>query len=67
MSKEKQTMTVEEYRRKHKRCKTCVYARQEISSWICGAKGTLVEGKIGWYPLRGCFCKLYRAKGIMSL
>ena len=62
MSREKQKMTVDEYRKKHKRCKTCVYANQKIGNWVCIAKGTCVEGDVGDYYFRGCFCKLYEAR-----
>lgn len=63
MSKEKQ-ITVDEYRKKHKRCKTCVYACQSNSGWSCRAKGTYYyDGLVGWTVLKGCFCKLYSAKG----
>lgn len=62
MSKEKQ-MTVEEYREKHKRCKTCEYAiRLDGSYWKCRAKGKEHYGKLGESGLLGCFCKLYEAR-----
>ena len=65
MSKEK--MTVDEYRKKHKRCKTCKYATEKIHGWVCVAKGTYVDGNVGDYYFRGCFCKLYEARRITSL
>ena len=61
MSKEKQ-MTVEEYREKHKRCKTCEYAMNDSPFWKCRAKGKLFFGNLGESGLRGCFCKLYKAR-----
>ena len=63
MSREKKTMTVDEYRKKHKRCKTCMYAIQNNYGWYCSAKGDSYEEKLGWSGLKGCFCKLYYAKG----
>ena len=59
MSKEKQ-ITVEEYREKHKRCKTCEYAKKVYPGWICEAKGQWYE--YGPEGIKGCFCKLYKAK-----
>ena len=62
MSREEQ-ITVDQYRTKHKRCKTCLYACQEGVGWLCRATGSSYEGKVGWTIIKGCFCKLYRAKG----
>ena len=62
MSKEKQ-MTIEEYRKKHKRCKTCEWAGQSNVTWRCIAKGTVYVGRVGETGLKGCFCKLYQPMG----
>jgi hypothetical protein len=58
----KNQMTINEYREKHKRCKTCVYASQNNYDWYCLAKGTCYVGNVGDYALKGCFCELYKAK-----
>lgn len=59
MSKEKQ-ITIEEYRKKHKRCKTCIFAEKNNIGWTCRAKGQRYE----YWPegIKGCFCKLYQPK-----
>lgn len=62
-------MTVIEYRRKNKRCRTCMYAKQnEYSSsfggltWFCKAKEQLYDGRVATMRLKGCFCELYSPK-----
>ena len=55
-------MTVDEYRKKHKRCKTCQHAHKQVSGWICEAKGSWYEWSPGAYTLKGCFCQLYKPK-----
>ena len=61
-------MTVDEYRKKHKRCKTCAFAYQKhLHSWVCTAKGTEIDGRVGDYYFRGCFCRLYKAREVTSL
>ena len=61
MSREKQ-ISVNEYRRKHKRCKTCEYASEGNVGWYCLAKGSYEFGRPSSYILKGCCCKLYKAK-----
>ena len=61
MSREKQ-ISVDEYRRKHKRCKTCVFASQSNVSWYCCAKCSSYVGRVSDYKLKGCCCKLYKAE-----
>lgn len=61
MSKEKQ-ITVDEYRKRHKRCKTCAYVSQNNIGWHCLAKGDYYIGSASNRSLKGCFCKLYKAK-----
>ena len=59
MNKDNQT-TVNEYRKKHKRCKTCVHAKQCNAGWYCWAKGSWHAGQPD--GIQGCFCKLYKAR-----
>lgn len=52
-------MTVNEYRKKHKRCGTCKHFNE---GWVpnrCMAKGLRF---IAYMRYRGCFCKLYEPK-----
>ncbi len=53
---------INEYRKKHKRCKTCVFASQSHWGWYCLAKGTRYDGNVDNTRLSGCFCRLYKAK-----
>lgn len=58
-------MTVNEYRKKHKRCRTCKHAR--IGGFAtqhdyCVAKGFRFDDPASTTVLRGCFCKLYEPK-----
>lgn len=55
-------MDVNKYREKHKRCKTCEYAIQDGATWRCRAKGKGYYGHLWESGLRGCFCKLYKAR-----
>lgn len=56
-------MTVNEYRKKHRRCRTCKHAYSYFSGWVCKAKN-----KRGYYSLveseglKGMFCRVYEAK-----
>ena len=66
MSKEKQII-IDEYRKRHKRCKTCIYAFQQTDDrrpecWWCDAKSIRHIGSVGESGLRGCFCRLYKAR-----
>ncbi len=58
----KKQVTVNEYRKKHKRCKTCEFASQSNWGWYCLAKGTRYDGSVSEAGLGGFFCKLYKAK-----
>ena len=64
MSKKKQ-MTVEEYREKYKRCRTCVYSNYSYSrkEFFCEAKNEYVKGYIFDANRKGHSCILYSAKG----
>ena len=56
-------MTVDEYRKKHKRCKTCVYAEIKFSyCWRCKAKCKSFDSDLERTILKGKFCKLYKAR-----
>ena len=61
MSK-KNPMTINEYREKHKRCKTCAYVSFRNYGWYCLAKGNFYVGSPNNCALKGCFCRLYKAK-----
>ena len=57
-------MTVEEYRKKHKRCKTCIYAYDTPGLFaICKAKNITLADSLKYCGLRGMFCKVYQPKG----
>ena len=57
-------MTVNEYRKKHKRCRTCKHLSVPMIGTYdrCEAKGFRFEYSVSTYSLRGCFCKLYEPK-----
>ena len=57
-------LTVEKYREKHKRCRTCQYVSRNNYGWYCLAKGTFHGGNVGHYVIKGCFCKLYKAEAV---
>lgn len=60
----RKTMTINEYRRKHKRCRTCKHVGcQPFGSFDhCMAKGFQFTEPVSMTVLRGCFCKLYEPK-----
>lgn len=55
-------MTVNEYRKKHKRCRTCKYLQEGFGIDSCKAKGYRFSGHMKDSMLRGCFCKLYEPR-----
>ena len=55
-------MTVNDYRAKKKRCRTCEYAYDEWGGWTCKAKNEWHCDDLGWTSLRGMFCRLYKPK-----
>lgn len=60
-------MTVEEYRKKHKRCRTCLYAYALSGLNVrCKAKNIVISdyGSLEYCGIRGMFCKLYQPKGV---
>lgn len=57
--------TVEEYRKKHKRCRTCEYAYQPLGlNARCRAKNIVLSTTLSDCGSRGMFCKVYRPKGV---
>ena len=55
-------MTVNEYRAKKRRCRTCEYAYGDWSGWTCRAKNEWHSGGRSRTRLRGMFCRLYKPK-----
>lgn len=53
-------MTINEYRKNHKRCRTCEYAYYNNTSWYCRAKMKRYHGVLSYSNMQGCFCKLYK-------
>lgn len=55
---------VNEYRKKHKRCRTCKHVSLQMFSTYdrCEAKGFRFQHSAADTVLRGCFCKLYEPK-----
>lgn len=58
------SMTVEQYRKKHRRCRTCVFANPRWSywDWCCEAKNIVHNGKPYHGKRKGMFCRLYQPK-----
>lgn len=57
-------MTVNEYRKKHKRCRTCAHAFPSNAGWYCKAKNTRSIHSLEYEELKGMFCRVYEAKEI---
>jgi hypothetical protein len=55
-------MTVEEYRKKHKRCKTCKHLYSGFALDRCKAKNFTFLNSVDYTIFKGCFCKLYEPK-----
>lgn len=53
-------MTINEYRAKHKRCRTCEYVKDHVVGWFCSAKQKRYYGPVGMTKMQGCFCRLYK-------
>lgn len=49
-------MTPNEYRRKHKRCRTCIYCKEGITRYFCRVKDKSTNERMGR------FCKVYKAR-----
>ena len=52
-------MTVDEYRKTHKRCTTCVYSEEHTCGWFCKAKQKKYSDSLFYTRLKGMFCKMY--------
>lgn len=58
-------MTVEEYRKKYKRCRTCKYAYEPVGlNARCKAKNTTLNSTLAYCGFRGMFCKVYQPKEV---
>lgn len=55
-------MTVNEYRKKHKQCRTCKHFKGHWISDTCMAKGLEFPARTRNSMLRGRFCKIYEPK-----
>lgn len=54
-------VTVEEYRKKHKRCRTCIYAYEPVGlNARCKAKNKTLGSSLVYCGLKGMFCKIYK-------
>lgn len=51
---------VAQYRRIHRRCRTCRYASDGMCFWVCRAKNARHSGQVCDTVLAGCTCRLYR-------
>ena len=54
-------MTVNEYRKKHKRCRTCKYL-DHCFCWYCKAKEKIFSGNPRASSTKGMFCRVYKPK-----
>lgn len=52
--------SVAQYRRLHRRCRTCRYASDGMYFWVCQAKNARHSGRVCDTVLAGCTCRLYR-------
>jgi hypothetical protein len=57
-------IAVEEYRKKHKRCRTCAHANESWGVAICKAKNIPLGYSLRYCGTKGMFCKLYQAKAV---
>lgn len=54
---------VNEFRKKHCRCRTCTFAKDSMSGFYCIAKGKRHYGKdLDSAKVAGMFCSIYRRK-----
>ena len=59
-------MTVNEYRAKKRRCRTCEYAYDGWCGWTCRAKNKRHGDSLAWTNFCGMFCRLYKPKQIQE-
>ena len=55
-------MTIREYRKKHRRCRTCKHAKDRGLFWICTAKNKYHDRSLSRMGLNGMFCPVYKAE-----
>ena len=56
-------MTLTEYRKRHRRCRTCKYACDSgLYHSLCKAKNKRCSVRVEESGLRGMFCKIYKPK-----
>lgn len=55
-------MNVNEYRKRHPRCRTCEHALTGSYCWYCRAKNTRHRGELGNTTFKGILCPLYAPK-----
>ena len=56
-------MTVADYRKRHRRCRTCKHAvNSGLYYSICRAKNKRRSVRVEDYGLQGMFCKIYEPK-----
>lgn len=48
-------ITPDEYRKRHRRCATCIYRTSKVIGYSCGVKGK----EIPFSSLAGMFCRCY--------
>lgn len=54
------TNAVNTYRKKHRRCKTCVHAKQDgYCKWVCKAKNECFNGDLNETRIKGIWCEIY--------
>lgn len=57
--------TINQYRKKHRRCRTCKHSQRLVGSseplWRCNAKNKGHWGIVTQTQIKGCFCKLYES------
>ncbi len=54
------TNRINTYREKHRRCKTCIHAKQEgCYKWVCMAKNECFDGKLNKTTIKGIWCEIY--------
>ena len=53
------TMTINEYRRNHRRCSTCTRAEKSMFGYTCKAKNQYIGTVLSCSGKNGKYCKLY--------
>ena len=55
-------MTPDEYRAKHRRCRTCIYAKEGAGWAECTAKNASLPSSLKYEKIAGRFCKMYKPR-----